>query len=110
MKYVDKSYMNKFIYEWLCRYRNDYEKFSLMHYTDRKNRIVRITNIKTGKSAIAKCHKGDKFSESTGIAIAYAKYQHCEIPKVADTVEAVLDKYNVKDVDQLETILSDYFN
>ena len=42
-----------------------------------------IMNTKTGKTAVAKLHKDDKYSPSIGLAVAWAKYRNREIPVVA---------------------------
>lgn len=48
---------------------------------DESRGIIFITNIRTGKISVARCHKTDKFNQETGIAIAWAKYNGIEIPK-----------------------------
>ena len=40
------------------------------------NKSVVIMNTKTGKHAIAKCDKNDMYDFRTGIAIAWARYNH----------------------------------
>jgi hypothetical protein len=59
------------------------------------NRETVIINLKTHKTAFARCHKDDMFDEETGFAIAWAKYNGVMIPSVVkcravDDIDAVL--------------------
>ena len=59
-----------------CQYRaNERRSKNLTLFTD-FNRSVVIVNTKTGKHAIAKCDKNDVYDFKTGVAIAWAKYNH----------------------------------
>lgn len=51
-----------------------------------KGRTI-IINLKTGKTAVAKCHKDDEFSPGIGLAVAWAKYKNIPIPVVAENVD-----------------------
>lgn len=65
----------------------------------RANKRTIIMNVKTGKTAVAKCHKDDHFSPSVGLAVAWAKYLNKSIPVIADYVDykdlKFLDKFYV---------------
>lgn len=51
-------------------------RYEVLHY----GRKTIIIDKKTGKTGIARCKEGDKFSPSTGTAIAWAKLKGEEIP------------------------------
>lgn len=46
-----------------------------------------VIDVRTGKVAIAKCHKDDDFSVRIGIGIAYAKLKGAEIPQEAPLIK-----------------------
>lgn len=50
--------------------------------------IVRVTNICTGKTGVAKCNKKDRFDSTIGVGIAWAKYCGVELPKVVEITTA----------------------
>lgn len=52
---------------------------SVFIYTHKKEVIV--TSIKTGKRAVAKCHKDDKWNFATGVGIAYCRLKNIPIKK-----------------------------
>lgn len=59
------------------------------------NRETVIINLKTHKTAFARCHKDDMFDEKVGLAIAWARYNGVFIPtvvknKAVDDVDEVL--------------------
>lgn len=59
------------------------------------NRETVIVNVKTHKTAFARCHKDDTFDVKVGIAIAWARYNGILIPtvvknKAVDDVDEVL--------------------
>lgn len=53
-----------------------------------------IINMKTMKTACAKCHPNDEFSRDVGIAIAWARYNNKQIPQVVNC-------YAVDDLDSV---------
>lgn len=90
-----KSYENK-----SAEFRN-VRKLTLEEFRENKRTI--IMNVKTGKTAVAKCHKDDYFSPSVGLAVAWAKYLNKPIPVIADYVDykdlKFLDKFYVSRAD-----------
>ena len=52
---------------------------SIFIYTHKKEVIV--TSIKTGKRAVAKCHKDDEWNFATGVGIAYCRLKNIPIEK-----------------------------
>ena len=90
-----KSYENK-----SAEFRN-VRKLTLEEFRENKRTI--IMNVKTGKTAVAKCHKDDHFSLSVGLAVAWAKYLNKPIPTIADCVDyknlKFLDKFYVSKAD-----------
>ncbi len=63
-----------------------------------------IMNLKTGKTAVAKCHKDDEFSPGIGLAVAWAKYLNRPIPVIATYV----DIEDLKFMDEFYTKRSEY--
>lgn len=59
-----------------------------------KDRKTVIINMKTMKTACAKCHPSDEFSKDVGIAIAWARYNNNPIPQVVNC-NVVDDFYSV---------------
>lgn len=80
--YEYRSYDNKGNYD--GRYKN----VCLVFPSDviRNPTPVIIMNIKTGKTAIASCHKDDTYSKKEGIAIAWARYKNIDIPIKAERI------------------------
>ena len=69
------------IYSWVTKMCNDYYANLTCHiFRDSHNGKVRITNIRTGKTAVAKCNKSDPYSHDVGVAIAWARYKGLPIP------------------------------
>lgn len=69
------------IYSWVEKMCNDYYNNLTCHIIrDTHKGKVRITNIRTGKTAFAKCNKTDKFNFNVGLAIAWARYKGVTIP------------------------------
>lgn len=111
MKYVTKMEFDKFVKTWRKRYENDKKSpkkirnSDMKIFTDHKT-MVRIYNVYTGKSGVAKCKKGDTFDLTTGIALAYARYKGAEIPVCARplteneqyTISVLMHEYNIKDI------------
>ena len=59
-----------------CRYRAvERRSKNLIMFSD-FNKSVIIMNTKTGKHAIAQCDKSDVYDFRTGVAIAWARYNH----------------------------------
>lgn len=84
MKTVNRNGWERFINKWYGMYLNDRDKMHLAHYTVENFKTIRITNVKTGKSAVSKCNSCDKFDYRTGTAVAYAKLRGCEIPHIVE--------------------------
>lgn len=118
MKYVTFGEWNTFVTRWYNDFRNKNNRSSFLAVvTDVKSGRVRITNTKTGKSVIAMCHKNDYFDEKVGIAVAWAKYNGVEIPKLVNYTERskleamyILQKFNITNSRTLENILKNYRN
>ena len=121
MKYVTKAEFDKFVKTWRKRYENDkhspkkIRNSDMKIFTDHKT-IVRIYNVYTGKSGVARCRKGDTFDLTTGIAIAYARYRGAEIPVCERpltecarpltedeqyAISVLMNKYNVNDIGKM---------
>ena len=114
MKYVTKMEFDKFVKTWRKRYENDkhspkkIRNSDMKIFTDHKT-MVRIYNVYTGKSGVAKCRKEDTFDLTTGIAIAYARYKGAEIPVCARpltedeqyVISVLMQKYNINDIGKM---------
>lgn len=114
MKYVTKMEFDKFVKTWRKRYENDkhspkkIRNSDMKIFTDHKT-MVRIYNVYTGKSGVAKCRKGDTFDLTTGIAIAYARYKGAEIPVCARpltedeqyAISVLMHKYNINGIGKM---------
>lgn len=48
---------------------------------DRYKNKIRITNVRTGRTATAKCANSDVFNITVGVAIAWARYCNHPIPE-----------------------------
>lgn len=118
MEYVTFNEWEDFVSRWYNDYRGKATKASgLVYITDVVRNRVRITNIKTGKSVVAMCHKNDSFDERIGIAVAWARYNGVEIPKLVNYTEKpklealhILEKFNIKSSKVLEAVLKNYRN
>ena len=111
MKYVTKMEFDKFVKTWRKRYENDKKspkrinKSDMKIFTDHRT-MVRIYNVFTGKSGVAKCRKGDTFDLTTGIAIAYARYNGADIPVCVKpltedeqyAIAVVMNDYCIEDI------------
>lgn len=64
------------------------------HWHSYGNKII-ILDMKTGKTAFARCKKGDEFSSVIGVGIAWARLKSEEIPVEYKTVR--LKDLNTKD-------------
>jgi hypothetical protein len=60
--------------------------------------LTTITNTKTGKSASARLHTDDPFDPIIGLALAWARYSHREIPQVMETEWQLWEKLSSGDV------------
>lgn len=47
-----------------------------------------IVNFKTHKTGFSRCHRDDEFCTSTGIAIAWARYNNKTVPNVIESAKA----------------------
>ena len=69
------------IYAWVQRMSDEfYNSHGRYIYYDCHKNKIRITNIRTGKTAMAKCNNTDKFNREVGIAIAWARYTNKPVP------------------------------
>jgi hypothetical protein len=118
MKYVTFTEWEDFVSKWYTDYRCKATRDSgLVDVTNVMRNRVRITNTKTGKSVVAMCHKNDYFDEKVGIAVAWAKYNGVEIPKLVNYTEkpkleamGILQKFNITNSKSLENVLKNYRN
>lgn len=87
MKIVTLGEWNQFInsmYDsWMNRDRTRYKNID---FFASMNRCIILANRKTGKTVMARCHRGDTFDVRTGTAIAWAKYLGREIPKAGTII------------------------
>jgi hypothetical protein len=113
MKYVNEREFRKFCYKWYKKWLGDDK---CIHAEVMKNDIgVRITNTKTGKSYVSKCHEDDTFDYMIGVGIAYARYKGAEIPKVVERLSLenseklmkIMDRYDIKNMDELDKALGE---
>ncbi len=68
---------------------------SVFIYTHKRQVIV--TSVKTGKRAVAKCHKDDKWNYEIGIGIAYCRLKNISIKK--DKINENLSIYRIGEDD-----------
>lgn len=68
---------------------------SVFIYTYKKEVIV--TSIKTGKRAIAKCHKDDEWNFATGVGIAYCRLKNIPIKKIRENDNLAVYKFEAGD-------------
>ena len=72
------------IYAWVQREENSFARARMESgnlYFDRHRNKVRITNVRTGRTATAKCANTDDFNIAVGVAIAWARYCNRPIPE-----------------------------
>lgn len=92
-RYLSVSEMN----EWCTNMCRSFESFQKKHgkwikcYTYEDIGVTLIQNIKTGKTATAKCHESDKFISFVGIAIAWARYTGIRVPKRVSCIHTLKD-------------------
>jgi hypothetical protein len=85
----DYIYMTRKEYNiWINNMYESYVSYEEKHFNNIKfmcnNKSLVIVNLNNGKSAMARCHKSDNFITKTGIAIAWAKYNHSKIPRIIE--------------------------
>lgn len=90
MRFVSELEYDRWIMDMYNSYQNRGKEFinvRVLTLQEREaTRRTIIMNIMTGRTAVAKCHKDDKFSYTIGVAIAWAKYRNMEIPIKANIV------------------------
>ena len=106
-RFVTQEEFIQWVNDMVKSYNNRSVEFrNVRQLTLEESRLTRrtiIMNVKTGKTAVAKCHKDDHFSLSVGLAVAWAKYLNKPIPTIADCVDyknlKFLDKFYVSKAD-----------
>ena len=68
---------------------------SVFIYTHKKEVIV--TSIKTGKRAVAKCHKDDEWNFTTGVGIAYCRLKNIPIKEIGKNDNLAVYKFKADD-------------
>ena len=69
---------------WYKRWFRVSDKSIYLHCVTDHKTFTRITNVKTGKSALVKCGKFDKFNNIIGTALAFAEYCGTPLPLKVD--------------------------
>jgi hypothetical protein len=69
---------------WYKRWFRVSDKSIYLHCVSDHKTFTRITNVKTGKSALVKCGKFDKFNNIIGTALAFAEYCGTPLPLKVD--------------------------
>ena len=87
MRFVTEKEFNLWVKDMVKSYNNRGKEFQnvrklTLDPAESNGRTI-IMNTKTGKTAVAKLHKDDKYSPGIGLAVAWAKYRNREIPVVA---------------------------
>lgn len=78
MKYVEN------LYDWAINICNEFyaDSDKLGEVCDTDTGITIVYDLRTGESAFSKCKKGEEFSSIIGTAVAYARLQGYEVPRV----------------------------
>lgn len=77
MKYVEN------LFDWAVEVYNEYSHDSdkISGSFDDTTGITIVYDLRTGKSAFAKCRKDEEFNKIIGVAVAYTRLQGREVPK-----------------------------
>ena len=78
MKYVDN------LFDWAVGVYNEccHDSDKISGGFDDTTGITIVYDLRTGKSAFAKCRKDEEFNKKIGVAVAYTRLKGREVPKV----------------------------
>lgn len=97
--FMSQKEFDKWVYDTVASYNNRGKEFANVRKltidpSENLGNTI-IMNLKTGKTAVAHCHKDDRYVPMIGLAVAWAKYRNRPIPTIAE--ETTIDKLNFLD-------------
>ena len=107
-KFVTEKEFNQWVRDMCNSYNNRGPEFNnvrklCLDDSGAKGQTI-IMNVKTGKTAIAKCHKDDEYSPGIGLAVAWAKYRNIPVPIIGENTHITnlnfMDEFYMKRSDK----------